>query len=381
MNTLETLYFPDTVLTAQQQFPLALFFSVIHLLQPVEPDGATGTEPSSAPGSHPFMETGFCQVHTPSPLGADRNRFLHLLHDIRTRKDSYVEQLSYLSLASLSAPATRGDQSKQTIITSLLQGMDEKNGPLDEEARQALWQARLVLSMAEILDREEEELALQLATIDDQEIALFRQLQGEIRESGEEDAAVEDPFHELLELRQKMSQPRPGMIKNRLRAWSRLYLSGPLPEALAIWTTCRREAADILLERYEQECGQPPLLVFQVDLPAAIEGDRTEMGGEVAQFREAMQPQMAELTAAMAALVAGKSPVMDVATSLLPQAEQWQDHWNTSLESAFPARQYRRTPLSIYLLAGMACSELIAPAGQGASPAPAIGQGLLAVCG
>jgi len=124
MNTFDTLYFPDTVLPAHQQFPLAFFFSAIHLLQPVEPGGESDTDQSSATGSYPFMETGFCQVHTPSPLGADRDRFLHLLHDIRTKKDNYVEQLSYLSLTSLSAPATRGDQSKQTIISSLLQGMD-----------------------------------------------------------------------------------------------------------------------------------------------------------------------------------------------------------------------------------------------------------------
>jgi len=379
MNTFDTLYFPDTVLPAHQQFSLALFFSAIHLLQPVEPDGGTGADPSSAPGSYPFMETGFCQVHTPSPLGADRDRFLHLLHDIRSRKDNYVEQLSYLSLASMSAPATRGNQSKQTIMSSLLQGIDQKNDPQDEEARQALWQARLVLSIAEILDREEEELALQLATIDDQEIALFRHLQGEIRESGEEDAVIEDPFQELLELRQKMNQPRPGMIKNRIRAWSRLYLSGPLPQEFTIWTTCRQEAADILLEQYEKECGQAPVVILHIDLPAGFEGDETEMAEKIAKFKEGMQPQMDELTAALAKLAQSESPVMDAATPLLPQAEQWQDNWNTTLESCFPADQYGRTPLSIYLLAGMPCSELVGQTHE-TNPAQIIRHGLLAVC-
>jgi len=380
MNTLNTLYFPDTVLPAHQQFPLALFFNSIHLLQPVEAADKEEPGPSSAPGSYPFMETGFCQVHTPSPLGTDRDRFLHLLHDIRTKKDNYVEQLSYLSLASLSAPATRGDQSKQTIISSLLQGMDQKDESQDEEARQALWQARLVLSIAEILDREEEELALQLATIDDQEIALFRRLQGEIRESGEEDAVIEDPFQELLELRQKMNQPRPGMIKNRIRAWSRLYLSGQLPQEFAIWTTCRQEAADILLEQYEKECGQAPVVISHIDLPVGYEGDEAEIAGKIAKFKEGMQPQMDELTAALAKLAESEGLVMDAATPLLPEAEQWQDNWNTTLESCFPADQYGRTPLSIYLLAGMPCSELIGQAND-TNPAPAIRHGLLAVCG
>jgi hypothetical protein len=376
MNTFDTLYFPDTVLPAHQQFSLALFFSAIHLLQPVESDGETGADPSSAPGSYPFMETGFCQVHTPSPLGADRDRFLHLLHDIRSRKDNYVEQLSYLSLASMSAPATRGDQSKQTIMSSLLQGIDQKNDPQDEEARQALWQARLVLSIAEILDREEEELALQLATIDDKEIALFRHLQGEIRESGDEDTVIEDPFQELLELRQKMNQPRPGMIKNRIRAWSRLYLSGPLPQEFAIWTTCRQEAADILLEQYEKECGQAPVVVLQIDLPECLEGDETEEAGKIRQFKEAMQPQMEELATALARLVESESPEMDATALLLPEAEQWQDNWNTRLESCFPASEYGRTTLNLVLLPKMPLSALIQKS-HGAAP---VKNGLLAIC-
>lgn len=380
MNTLDTLYFPDTVPSTRKQLPLALFFSAIHLLQPVEPGGESDTDQSSATGSYPFMETDFCQVHTPSPLGADRDRFLHLMSDIRSRKDNYVEQLSYLSLASLSDPANRGDQSRQTIISSLMQGMDQKNGPRDEEARQALWQARLVLSIAEILDREEEELALQLATIDDQEIALFRHLQGEIRESGEEDTVVEDPFQELLELRQKMNQPRPGMIRNRLRAWSRLYLSGPLPKDIALWTTCRQEAADILLEQYEKECGQAPVVVLQIGLPEGFEGDETEAAGKIRQFKEAMQPQMEELVAALARLVESEIPGMNGTAPLLPRTEQWQENWNATLETLFPTDQYGRIPLTIHLLAGMPCSVLIGQT-HGTTPAPAIRHGLLAVCG
>ena len=123
----------------------------------------------------------------------DRDRFLHLLHDIRNKKDAYVEQLSYLTLASLSAPTSRGDSSKQAILSSLFQGVEQGSDARTEQDRLALWQARLVLKIAEILDREEEELAWQLATIDDQEIALFRRLQGEIKKSGEGEIVEEDP--------------------------------------------------------------------------------------------------------------------------------------------------------------------------------------------
>jgi len=358
MNTLDTLVFPDTILPAYRQFPLALFFNSLHLLQPVERDETDNRDRSPAADSYPFMETGFCQVHTPSRLGTDRERFLHLVNDIRDRKDNYVEQLSYLSLASLSEQTGHGDPSKQTIISSLLDGMDRNDAPSDEQERLALWQARLVLSIAEILDREEEELARQLAAIDDREIALFRSLQGEIAESGEENGPAEDPFQELLELRQKLNQPRPGMIKNRLRAWSRLYLSGPLPEP-ALWTTCRQEAADILLEQYEQECGQAPLPLLQLELPARFHGDPGREAELVQQFRAGMQPHLHALAEALDRLAKSEIAAPDAPALLLPQAEEWRNAWNTKLEAVFPAGQYGRMTLHLSLLAGMPLPALI----------------------
>ena len=399
MNTLDTIYFPDTVLPAHQQLPLALFFNTIHLLQPVEGDEQKDQEPLSDSGSHLFTESGFCQVHTPSRLGADRDRFLHLLHDIRNKKDAYVEQLSYLTLASLSAPASRGDSSKQAILSSLLQGMEQDSAG-DEQERLALWQARLILKIAEILDQEEEELALQLATIDDQEIALFRRLQGEMRESGDghgrpsvarfrdgqratggsgdEDGAEEDPFLELLALKQKMNQPRPGMIKNRLRAWSRLYLSGPMP-SLRLWTTRRPEAADILLEQYERESGQAPIVLLQLDLPAGISREDTD-GREVEQFRAEMGAPLQEMAEALGKLAMTEIEDDSDPALLLPQAERWQEAWSSRLEASFPAGHYGRTPLTIHLLAGMPFSELIGER-QGTELVPPVRHALLAVWG
>ena len=304
------------------------------------------------------METGFCQVHTPSRLGTDRDRFLHLVHDIKNRKDNYVEQLSYLSIASLSEQPRQGDPSKQTIISSLLQGMDQADDAHDEQERLALWQARLVLSIAEILDREEEELARQLAAIDDREIALFRSLQGEITESGDENESAEDPFQDLLELRQKLNQPRPGMIKNRLRAWSRLYLSGPLPE-LPLWTTCRQEAADILLEQYEQECGQAPLPLLQLELPAMFNGDLATEAERVQQFKDATQSHVHALAEALNKVIASEIADKGDPALLLPQAEAWRETWNATLESFFPAGEYGRMTLNLSLLAGMPLPTLI----------------------
>lgn len=379
MNSLETLYFPDTILPRPQQLPLALFFDTIHLLQPVEDGEQPGQDIAAAPGSYPFTESGFCQAHTPSRLGVDRDRFLHLLHDIRSKKDAYVEQLSYLTLASLSAPAGRGDSSKQAIMSSLLQGMAPADEAHDEQERLALWQARLVLKIAELLDQEEEELARQMATIDDREIALFRSLQGEIRESGDADAIEEDPFAELLALKQKMNQPRPGMIKNRLRAWSRLYWSGPLPVQPLMWLTRRQEAADILLEQYEQESGRAPLMLMQLELPVSRLPEQAAMSLPVAQFRTEMQAQLQAMAAALAGLVTTDLTSAGEPAVLLPQAESWQAIWDAQIAAFFPASQYDRTPLTIYLLAETSLPALLGQTQEQEMPPSPSHHALLAV--
>lgn len=391
MNSLDTLYFPDTVLSLEQQLPLALFFHTLHLLQPVEADIQSDTMEdegkASDSGCYPFTEKGFCQVHTPSELGEDRDRFLHLLHDIRTKKDAYVEQLSYLTLASLSAPTSRGDSSKQAILSSLLQGVEQDTDARKEQDRLALWQARLVLKIAEILDQEEDELAWQLATIDDQEIALFRRLQGEIRDSGgamdsgsgEEDVVAEDPFLELLELKQKMNQPRPGMIKNRLRAWNRLSLSGPMPVSPWLWTTRRQEAADLLLEEYEKESGQAPLSLLQIELPARISQENTGVIREVEQFKAEMQTQLQELAETLGRLAIAEIKNISDPVLLFPEAQAWQETWNSRLESSFPASRYGRATLTIYLLPDTSFSTLIEKT-QGKERQSPVRHLLLAVC-
>lgn len=381
MNILDTLCFPDTVLSPSGRLSLAVLFDSLHLLQPVEAETDSVQEPPlhSANG-YPFMETEFCQVHTPSKLGGDRERFLHLLHDIQNRKDNYVEQLSYLSLASFSERAGQGDGQRHTIISSLLQGVKpdvaETGDGLD---RESLWQARLVLKIAEQLDREEEELTRQMAVIDDREIALFRNLQGELKESGDGDGVEEDPFRELLELRQKMNLPRPGMMKNRLRAWSRLYRSGELPQALPVWTTRRQEVAEIVLDQYEQECKKLPIRLLALKLPARFETDLQDELQGVTEFRALLQPLRQKLAESLTPLMEQPLPADSDPEALAPWAGAWAEEWASGLEVSFPASEYGRVGLTLYLLPGMLLSTLMGRAEAGVQDE--WHNGLLAVCG
>ncbi len=97
MNSLETLYFPDTAIISTRQAPLALLFSKINLIQPVEDDNPAEENPMDS-----FMNSPLCRQLPLHPLGEDKERFLFLINDIKNRKDDYAAQLSNVTLASLS---------------------------------------------------------------------------------------------------------------------------------------------------------------------------------------------------------------------------------------------------------------------------------------
>jgi hypothetical protein len=64
--------------------------------------------------------------------------------------------------------------------------------------------------------------------------------------------------------------------------------------------------------------------------------------------------------------------------ALLPLAEAWKEAWSSSLESSFPARQYGRAELTIYLLAETYLPALIEKT-QGPEMQPPSRHALLAV--
>ncbi len=162
MNSLNTLYFPGTDIYSIRQYPIFLLFQKIHLINPVEAKIADSNDEST----DSFIKSGFCQVHTPCPLGENRNRFLHLVDDIRNRKDDYAAQLSSLVLAGKTGPSAVDEDSEGAILNFLRTPINQQAKLVQVEKEEKLWQARLVLSIGEILDREEEEIARNLAVLD-----------------------------------------------------------------------------------------------------------------------------------------------------------------------------------------------------------------------
>lgn len=347
MNSLNTLFFPGTDLYSIRQYPIFLLFQKMHLIKPVEDDPAG----SGGQSSDSFIKSGFCQVHTPCPLGENRDRFVHLVADISRRKDDYAAQLSSLILAGQSRTSSQDDDSERAIRSSLFTPDAEQAKLVREDKDGKLWQARLVLAIGEILDREEEEIARNLAMLEDDQAELFKELHGDIDELEEE-----NPFAELSRLESNMGAANSGNMKKRCKAWKTLFLEGDMPEC-EIFLTTSQDAGDLLLESYEKKTNQPAPLAATLTLPGLIGWNSAEAYQAVLEFRDNNGELLSRIHAHLAELIekaiCTEQQIESEAFAAL--TEQWNEH----LETIFPTAQFGRIPVTCYVFPGLSCAALI----------------------
>ncbi len=347
------------------------------------PDHDQEPDQTQAPKDDHFTESHFCQVHTPAPLGPDRDRFLRLIQDIRLRKDDYAAQLSSLTLAALSEKGKNQEGSHNDILGAL-----RKPSSSASANDEALWQARLVLKIGEILDTEEDELNLQLAELSEQKNRLFNELQGDSGESGSIDSedTDDDLFAEILEQQEQIGRPAGSTLRNRFRAWQKLYRAGVIPDQPSIWTTRCRESAEVIADRYETRSGRSIAPLLHLALPARLPGQGAEalisaFRTETGELRQTLRQKLQELAE-------GEELVLVEPTILLPEAEAYQEQWQAALDTHFPSARYGRLPLTVNLLANISLEQLLRDEGPVAQQThgthgahEAVGHGLLAVIG
>lgn len=364
MNTLDTLYFPGTDIHSVRQYPLFLMFQKVHLITPVEGDPVEGGKES--PDS--FIKSGFCQVHTPCPLGADRHRFLRLVEDLKNRKDDYAAQLSSLTLAAMTTNG-KAEDSERAIIKSLLGEAAEPAQDQDREQAEQLWQARLVLAIGELLDHEEEEIAMHLAMLEEEEKGLFQELQGD-----DDSPDEENPFAELNLMKSKLHGSHAGNGKKRFQAWRTLFSAAAMADC-PVFLTGSPDGGDLLLELFESMAGRPAPPPAELPLPAFVGWNSVEAGQAVREFAEKHRGLLTRLETVLRAIAAGEAPGEKELEALQELAAPWKE----ALNDDFPAERFGRIPVRIHVLPGSACSTLV----DKIQPTPASGpaNGILAVVG
>ncbi len=347
MNFFDTLLFPETDIFNEKYYPLMLFFTPLHFLQVVEhgPGSATNSE------AELFLKRGLCQAHVPAPLGDNREHFLRLIHDISERKEHLVAQLS--GLTTDSSPAQAGKEPldfKHGIISSLLHeyGIEHVTTTTDLQ----LWQARLVLAIAEILDTNEEDLREQLFFFNEDEIATYRSLQGET------DPNEEDPFSELENIKARLEKSRFGGITKRFEAWLRLLQNKPVP-SVKIWLASTRDSADQVFKRYESTGNAHAVPLLKLALPAQIPASGKYIVEQIEAFHQATMPIHQGLVADFERIARTVPYVHDVHNSLLPYGTDWADQWESALDDFFPAANNGRNYITFYLLPDQQINRLL----------------------
>jgi hypothetical protein len=349
MNSLDTLYLPGTDINSVRQYPIFLLFQKVHLLTPVEGDPVEGGVES--PDS--FIKSGFCQVHTPCPLGKDRNRFLHLVEEIKTRKDDYAGQLSSLTLAAMSAGVARTEEdSERSIVKSVLSPGEAPAPPPAGENPENLWQARLVLAIGELLDNEEEEIALNLAQLEDEEKELFLQLQGD----DDRDDEV-NPFSELTRLGNTLRGGHTGNIGSRFKAWKTLFLAGTMGE-WPIFLTTSPDGGELLLESYEKQKGRPADLVGRLELPAFVGWNSAEAGQTVRDFTAGNGPLLARFEEKFTVL-GGMEATRESLAAEISAFTALTEAWHQLLKVTFPEERFGRIQVRIFLFSGCSGAALL----------------------
>lgn len=372
MNSFDTLLFPDTDVFKEQYYPLLLFCSPLHFLEPVEPDRAARVDAEMA---H-FYQHGLWHPHTPLPLGDDREHYLRLIDDIKNRKKHYIEHFRALTIdpgAAASSPARPG--LKHDLVVSLL---TEHGVAIEKiETNLELWQSRLILSIAEILTQEEDDLQEEISYFNEEEIAVLRSLKKEDADEGYLQKEVE-------KFQKQQKKPRLHNTIKRFEAWCYLMQQQPLPP-VRLWLASSRPAAEQVVDRYKSASGRPAVPILKLALPATISASGRYVVERIEKFHQATTLIHRGLAADFTRITTTVPYVPDSPESLLPYGTDWADQWETMLYDSFPAAQDGRTAITFYLLPDHPVAGLVAPSAtspeEPAQKADKTPHGLLGVLG
>lgn len=360
MKELNALYFPDTLPRREDISALLAVCDTISFY--ALPAAGNAPSPCPAPPEH-----GRCAGYCPVAMAADELlRFQHLVKEIQGREEEF-----YHGLLSSFSPGNRprDEDSTWSLRAALRVGEKEKSAGAAEQ--EVVWRSMLVLQLAEMLARKEQEIARGLTAIAGQEAELLAAIRGDDKDDDE------DPGLGLALPGADDGLSRPAARPEQLaRAWGNLYLrdaKAGLARHLLVATG--EEMLDLLADAHESLGGRAPEKLAVVSLPsgtdmtpplAAGEEKRVSAGGRPEKrFRELL-----EEIAASPSLPAGlrrelEEKALEMSRSVLP------DRKNSPLV---------RT-LTLYAFEGQSCLRLFArlcnrqspDAGAGDRSGPATG--------
>jgi hypothetical protein len=254
-QSLNALFSPETTPHPADLQPFrllcdALFFYTL----PALPD-------RNAPQSDKSEEQKLWRGYTPVHLSEkEQTRFHSLSRELKGHEAEFHGGL----LASLSAaPDDRDEASVGSLVTSLRLGTQPAQPR--KASDEALWQAMLILRLAEMFREEQREITQGYLTISDKEAEIFAAIRGE--ETAEE-MGDEEEEQALRELAAATAQGGPTLNLAKLaKAWGYLYTRDKRAAEFPLLVTTHQELQGVLAEAYEALTGNLPRQLVNLVLP------------------------------------------------------------------------------------------------------------------
>ncbi|PIE59761.1 MAG: hypothetical protein CSA32_02295 [Desulfobulbus propionicus] len=241
--------FPQTIPNLAMIVPLVHIFSELVYLEVIEDDPDLCLD--RCPWQKKLKDENRLSRYIPLPLGKNRDRFLALIGEIRTRKSDYMQQLSALLLATLAADTSM--ESKNSILSGL-RGKTSAAKNDNQAKDEVLWQARLLLKLGEILDSEQEDISRQLAVMEQKEEELLQALRGD-----------KDTLFPLTKEIMGSATASDNMASQRVRAWSQLFTScsRSTENSASFFVTDHHDTVEQLVEKHSAKGGviAPPITI------------------------------------------------------------------------------------------------------------------------
>jgi hypothetical protein len=300
MNADAVYIVPDTLPKDGMLFPLVQCFNHAVYIAPVENE----LPEELPPLAEELLAQGVLRWHCPAPLGADRERFLRLISELRQRPGEHIS-------LTLAGTGGREEESQNGIISAVRR--QAAGGRTGTTQADALWQARLVLKLAEIAEQQEEEVRQSLRRITLREQELFSRLRD-----------ADSPFCPHTEAASSSPADDSRRMRLRLKAWRTLLACSTEPPPATVFITADRETFDSLME----EGGGDAQSLLTLPLPAV------PAACNVAEKREMFHRDAATLLSGL----------------LRHPADFPAEEWNRLLDAHYPAAEHGRCRLSLYSL-------------------------------
>ncbi|KPK26946.1 MAG: hypothetical protein AMJ61_07355 [Desulfobacterales bacterium SG8_35_2] len=357
-HTPSALIFPETAPANPGLAKLLIFFAELSYYQAVEPGSVkSGTNNTII---------NMCRGYTPAPLGDDLSRFNRLLREMETSRPDELSRLFSAAMAPMS-PGQGRDQ-EETSAANVFSAM-HKDAAMKTSIRykERLWQARLILKLAEMLDRREAEVRQGLARISSVEKKVLASLEG-LGEAETADLKELSSLNKLQYSKVEDNLPDGSLLETsgmlmplRVQAWAELYLADPQDPPPTILATANAESGAILLDASETLLHRYPEKLFSLSIPdlsiADFAGGWDQYLSTRNTFKEAAQKNIA----AFARFLRETADLPEQATDNRKTTTLLAENvsvWEKVVKVHYPSKERGFKKLDFYCLPGISFTQL-----------------------